>query len=91
MSDKLDLEERGDLPEACLRMTSLLQPFVDDELDGADREAVAEHITGCDTCLVEVQQQRTVRATLRQLEPEPIPEALLARMPDAGVKFELVD
>lgn len=80
MTDSFDLDERGDLPEACMPMTSLLQPFVDDELDATDREAVAEHITACDACLVEVQQQQTVRAALRQLEPEVIPEALLARI-----------
>ena len=81
MTDTFELDERGgDLPEACMPMVSLLQPFVDDELDPQDREAVAEHITDCPACLVEVQQQQTVRAALRQLEPEVIPEALLARI-----------
>ena len=79
MSENFDLEER-DLPQGCLRTSSLLQPFVDDELDAADRETVAEHISDCDSCLAEVQQQQTVRAALRQLEPEVIPEALLARI-----------
>jgi anti-sigma factor RsiW len=81
MTDFPDLDGRGtDLPDACLPMTSLLQPFVDDELAPDDREAVAEHITDCLGCLAEIQQQQTVRAALRQLEPEVIPEALLARI-----------
>ena len=52
MTDSFDLDERGDLPEACMPMTSLLQPFVDDELDAADREAVAERDHACHICVV---------------------------------------
>ena len=61
-------------------MSALLQPFIDDEIDGRERESVAEHIEGCGTCRAELQSQQHVRAALRQLELSAVPEGMVERI-----------
>lgn len=85
MSDTSNQDPRPDSadpkpPQACQRMTNLLQPFVDDELTGSDREAVGEHLAECAHCRGEVQEQQQVRAALRSLDLEPASDELVARV-----------
>ena len=81
MNDRTDQDPHAEVhPEACASMSNLLQPFVDDELEGHDFESVSSHLRECATCRQEVSLQQRVRETLRALEREPLPEALVARI-----------
>ncbi len=74
--DHADHESLG----GCDEMATVLQPFIDDELDDKERDAIATHLGDCDPCRAEVQRQHAVRAALQQLELAAVPEGLLARI-----------
>ncbi|EDM79263.1 hypothetical protein PPSIR1_03963 [Plesiocystis pacifica SIR-1] len=57
-----------------------LQPFVDGELDEREHERVAAEIAANPEYQAFVKEQQEVRALLRSLDREPVPEGLAARV-----------
>jgi anti-sigma factor RsiW len=64
----------------CSDVAGLLQPYVDAELSDDERKSMAAHLEGCAGCRAAVSEQLWVRATLRALEVERAPRALMARV-----------
>lgn len=63
----------------CESMSLLLNAYIDDELSGADRFRVSEHLTACAACASEEVDLRGLGQALRvRVEATPVPTALLA-------------
>jgi anti-sigma factor RsiW len=66
----------------CQRIENLVTPFVDGELAGADRDAVADHLRRCAPCHSRVAAEQAVRAVIRArksaLVAPPAPASLRA-------------
>lgn len=76
--DPMDTDDT--MPMASDSLIALIQPFLDDELQGSERARV-EAVLAQDPVLRDmVDEQRTVRQALRDLPREPAPQALQARV-----------
>jgi anti-sigma factor RsiW len=64
----------------CSDVASLLQPYVDGELEDEEGERVGDHLGACTPCRAAVQEQLWVRATMRSIEREAAPRALRAQI-----------
>jgi len=82
LHDPMDTDDTDDMPMpmASDSLIALIQPFLDDELQGSERARV-EAVLAQDPVLRDmVDEQRTVRQALRDLPREPAPQALQARV-----------
>jgi anti-sigma factor RsiW len=64
----------------CDRARELISPFVDGELSGEDREAVAAHIGTCADCTVLVADIRRMSKAIAEVGSEPAPKTLALRV-----------
>jgi anti-sigma factor RsiW len=69
-----------DIRSECSGIASLLQPYVDGELEDVEGERVGDHLGSCPPCRTAVQEQLWVRATMRSIERAAAPQALRARV-----------
>jgi anti-sigma factor RsiW len=53
----------------CAPAKSLLEPYLDDELDASQRAQVAEHLAGCSACAEMHAQLLELRAAIRTHAP----------------------
>jgi mycothiol system anti-sigma-R factor len=68
----------------CNECQERLAPYIDDELDVLDRQAVNAHLAGCPACRTRYDRQRAVRDTIRQQLPTyRAPDLLRARIGNA--------
>lgn len=68
----------------CDECRERLAPYIDDELDALDRQAVSAHLAGCPTCSARYERQRALGETLRQKLPTyAAPDLLRARIGNA--------
>jgi anti-sigma factor RsiW len=63
----------------CMRVKPLLQPWLDGELDDAQRRRVAEHVEACRRCGLAASTYRSLKARLRGLE-QPADRDAVARL-----------
>jgi mycothiol system anti-sigma-R factor len=68
----------------CDECRERLAPYIDDELDALDREAVRSHLASCPMCTARYERQRALGETLRQKLPTyRAPDLLRARIGSA--------
>ena len=67
------------MTEDCVRIESLVTPFVDGELPDAEREAIAHHLSVCAPCSARVTSERAVRELIQRRKPV----FVAVRAPDA--------
>ncbi len=68
----------------CDECRELLAPYIDDELDALDRQAVSAHLAGCPMCSARHEGQRALGETLRRKLPtHAAPDLLRARIGNA--------
>jgi anti-sigma factor RsiW len=72
----------------CQEFENLLQPYVDDEFDAAERAAADSHLATCPACSRRVHRERSFRHTLREaVAAHPVeahaPDALRLRIVEA--------
>ncbi len=58
---------------SCARVQDLVQAYLDDELDGRDRERLAAHLDRCRPCGVEAETYERIKASLAK---PPSPDAV---------------
>jgi anti-sigma factor RsiW len=63
----------------CMRVRPLLQPYLDGELDHAERQRFAAHLEGCRRCGLATSTYRTLKDRLRGLS-EPAHPHVVARL-----------
>lgn len=63
----------------CRRIRPLLQPFLDGELDRAQREQVASHLDACARCGLSEETYRSIKGRLHRLGLPP-DEDTIARL-----------
>jgi len=63
---------------SCDRVTPLLSPFLDGELDARDEAAVRNHLAGCDRCAGRLEALGAMRSAVRSTRPEPSERGLEA-------------
>jgi anti-sigma factor RsiW len=69
---------------SCEECRERLAPYLDDELDAADRHAVSAHLASCPVCAARHERQRALSETLRQKLPAySAPDLLRARIGNA--------
>ena len=64
----------------CDRALELISAFVDGELDGEDRQAVAAHIEACADCAALAVDIQRMSKAIAEVRREPAPEALALRV-----------
>ncbi|HEU6452096.1 MAG TPA: anti-sigma factor [Gemmatimonadaceae bacterium] len=68
----------------CDECRERLAPYLDDELDALDRQAVSAHLAGCPMCSARHERQRALGETLREKLPTfAAPDLLRARIGNA--------
>jgi anti-sigma factor RsiW len=72
----------------CDRALELMSPFVDGELSGQDRKAVATHIETCASCNALVVDIHHMSKAIAEIGREPVPKALVLRVRSALVAAE---
>ena len=72
----------------CDRALELMSPFVDGELSGQDRKAVATHIETCASCNALVVDIQHMSKAIAEIGREPAPKALVLRVRSALVAAE---
>jgi anti-sigma factor RsiW len=60
----------------CMRVKSLLQPFLDGVLDDEERERVARHLDACRRCGLAASTYRSLKERLRGLGEPADPDAV---------------
>jgi anti-sigma factor (TIGR02949 family) len=68
----------------CDECRERLAPYIDDELDALDRQAVSAHLAGCPMCSARYERERALGETLREKLPTyAAPDLLRARIGNA--------
>jgi anti-sigma factor RsiW len=57
------------------RIERMLSAFVDNELGEVESKVVREHIMGCDSCKIRIQEHRAIRAGIRDAATVDLPDA----------------
>ncbi len=60
----------------CMRVKSLLQPFLDGALDDGKRELVARHLEACRRCGLAASTYRSLKSRLNDLDQPADPESV---------------
>lgn len=66
----------------CGRIQEMLSPYIDGELNPADREKVERHIEGCDACRQELESLRETVGLLQRVEMVPSPRSFTVAQPE---------
>ena len=68
--------------DPCAKCEELLQPFLDRDLDDAERALAEEHLRLCDYCRKRYKFEEHLRRFVRQAAVEPMPADLKQRLAD---------
>jgi anti-sigma factor RsiW len=75
MRESMSTPDLGGL--TCKEMVELVTDYLEGVLPPAVRTRFDRHLSGCDPCIVYVEQMRTTIATLGKLPAESIPDSAL--------------